>query len=259
VTPLSVGLPPGSHEVELITNTEHRRIPINITAGGEVSQFLEFPRTPATGGELMVRTDPPRVSVTVDGRSVGLSPVTIPDLTAGVHTVVLQRDSETVTERVVIESGRTASLVVSMGGTSGANAAGWITITAPAAVQVFENGRLLGNSTFDRIMLPVGSHQLELVNEALGYRTTQSVQVSPGQVAAVRPRWPTGTLALNAIPWAEVLIDGQSVGETPIGSVSVPIGEHEITFRHPELGEHRVPVTVVTGKPTTVGIDLRQK
>ena len=46
-------------------------------------------------------------------------------------------------------------------------------------------------------------------------------------------------MALNALPWAEVWIDGESIGETPIGKVSVPIGWHEIVFRHPELGEKR--------------------
>jgi hypothetical protein len=49
------------------------------------------------------------------------------------------------------------------------------------------------------------------------------------------------------------------VGETPIGSVTVPIGIHEVVFRHPELGERRQAVTVKAGEPTKVGVDLRSK
>jgi hypothetical protein len=50
---------------------------------------------------------------------------------------------------------------------------------------------------------------------------------------------PNGRININAVPWAEVLIDGKSVGETPIGNMSIPLGEHDIVFRHPQLGEVR--------------------
>jgi hypothetical protein len=117
----------------------------------------------------------------------------------------------------------------------------------------------VGSSRSDRIMVAVGRHDLEMVNEALGYRATKTVDVGAGQVATVRPDWPKGTLALNALPWAEVSIDGERAGETPIGSVSVPIGTHEIVFRHPDLGERRTTTTVTTGAPTRVSMDMRAK
>jgi len=68
-----------------------------------------------------------------------------------------------------------------------------------------------------------------------------------------------GTLALNAVPWAEAFIDGTSVGETPIGGTRVPVGTHEVVFRHPQLGERRTFVTVVVGQPARVGVDLRAR
>jgi hypothetical protein len=134
-----------------------------------------------------------------------------------------------------------------------------VSIAAPGDVQVLENGRLLGSSRVERIMLPVGRHNLEFVNEALGYRTQQTVYVVGGDVVPVKLRWPQGTVALNAVPWAEVLIDGQPVGETPIGGLTLPIGVHEVVFRHPELGERRASVTVTVGKTTTLGVDLGVK
>jgi hypothetical protein len=262
VTPLGVELPAGEHVVELRTDTERRRIPVTVTAGGQVSQYFEFARAGATQatGELLVRTDPIGASVTVDGKYVGRSPVSVPDLAPGTHTVVMQNDSGTQTERVIIENGRTASLVVSMGGlTPKAGAAGWIRLDSPGSVQVFENGRVIGNSDFERIMLPVGRHDLEFVNDALGYRERRTVQVVAGQTAAMRLEWPRGTMAINALPWAEVLVDGNRVGETPLGNVSVPIGSHEVIFRHPELGERRMSVTVTARETLKVGVDLRSK
>jgi hypothetical protein len=260
VTPLGIELPAGEHVIELRTPTERRRIPVTLTAGGQVSQYFEFARPAQAGGELLVRTEPIGASVTVDGQYVGRSPVSVPDLTAGTHSVVLQHDGGTVTERVLIEEGRTASLVVSMGGAPKSSAAGWIRVDGvPVDVQVFENGRRIGASDLERIMLPVGRHDLEFVNDALGFRAQRTVQVSAGQVSTIRLEWPRGSMAVNAIPWAEVLVDGTRVGETPIGSIAVPIGTHEVTFRHPELGERRVMVTVTTGETVKVGFDLRAK
>jgi PEGA domain len=259
VTPLGVELPPGEHVIELRTATERRRIPVTLTAGGQVSQYFEFARPTQASGELLVRTDPIGASVTVDGQYVGRSPVSVPDLAAGTHTVVLQHDVGTLTERVLIEEGRTGSLVVSMGGTPKSAAAGWIRLDVPTEVQVYENGRRIGSSDLERIMLPIGRHDLEFVNDALGFRQQRAVQVTAGQVSQVRLEWPRGSMAVNAIPWAEVLVDGQRVGETPIGSITVPIGTHEVLFRHPDLGERRQTVTVTTGDTVKVGVDLRSK
>ena len=259
VTPLGVELPPGEHVVELRTDTERRRIPVTLTAGGQVSQYFEFARTAQATGELLVRTDPIGAAVTVDGKYVGRSPVSVPDLAPGTHTVVMQNETGSQTERVIIENGRTASLVVSMGTTPKAGAAGWIRLEVPGSVQVFENGRVIGNSDFDRIMLPVGRHDLEFVNDALGYRDRRTVQVAAGQTATMRLEWPRGTMAINAIPWAEVLVDGQRVGETPLSNISVQLGTHEVLFRHPELGERRISVTVTAREPVKVGVDLRSK
>jgi PEGA domain len=262
VTPLAVELPPGEHIIELRTETERRRIPITLTAGGQVSQYFEFAPAGATipTGELLVRTEPIGAAVTVDGKFVGRSPVSVSDLTPGTHTVLMQNDVGTQTERVIIENGRTASLVVSLGAVANkASTAGWIRLDAPAEIQVLEDGRVIGSTDLERVMLPVGRHDLEFVNTPLGYRERRTVQVTAGQTTTLRPQWPNGSMAINAIPWAEVLVDNKRVGETPIGNITVPIGAHEVLFRHPELGERRMSVTVSVGEPLKVGVDLRSK
>jgi hypothetical protein len=263
VTPLDVDLTPSQHLVELLTERGRRPFPVTIKSGSQTSLFVDVtaPAPPASGnGELLVRSEPTGATVTVDGRSVGRSPVSVAELAPGPHTVVLTGQSGTVTERVLIEPGRTASLLVPMGDRQvpGA-AAGWITVSAPADVQVFEGDRFLGSNRIDKIMMPVGRHDLDIVNEALGYRERRTVQVTAGAVAGLRVNWPNGTLAVNAVPWAEVFVDGMPVGETPIGSIQLAIGPHEVVFRHPELGERRATVTVTTGSPAKVGFDLRSK
>jgi hypothetical protein len=189
----------------------------------------------------------------------GTSPVTVPDLTPGEHAVLLESDRGSVKQIVAIEAGVTASLMVPLSAPEGAPVSGWIAISAPADVQVFENKRLIGSSQSDRLMVSAGRHDIEIVNDTLGYRATRTVQVSPGKVSAIKIDFPKGTIALNAVPWAEVWVDGEKVGETPIGNLSLAIGPHEILFRHPDLGEQRHAATVTLTSAARLSVDMRKK
>ena len=258
VTPINLTLKAGAHVVELRGAGEPRRIPVTITAGAEASQYIELPKSGPTPGQLQIRTDPPGAHVTVDNLPRGASPLTIGDLAPGEHTVALESDLGSVKQSVTIESGTTASLVVPLAAPAGAPVSGWLSVSSPVYMQLYENGRLLGSSQTDRVMVSAGSHQIETVNEPLGYRVTHSVQVAPGKVTPITIKLPNGTIALNAIPWAEVWIDGEKVGETPIGNLTVPIGPHEIVFRNPELGEQRQTVSVTLTSPARLSVDLRK-
>jgi hypothetical protein len=259
VTPLSVSLSAGPHTLELTANGVHRTIPITMAARAELSQFIEMPQAAAVVGQLDVRTDPAGAKVSVDGQRRGVSPLTVTGLTAGSHTVILENELGSVNQDVTIEPGGTASLVVPMRSPQGAPVSGWISISAPAELQVFENQRLLGSTRTDRIMVATGRHDLEFVNDALGYRSAKTIQVGPGQVANVKPDWPQGTIAINAAPWANVWLDGQELGETPVGNTQVPIGTHEVVFRHPQLGEQRYTTIVTATTPARLSVDMRKK
>lgn len=137
--------------------------------------------------------------------------------------------------------------------------AGMMAVTSPVPMRVYVKGRLVGTTEADSIMLPVGTHDVELANDTVGYRTRRSVTIQAGRTSAIRLEAPAGTLNVNALPWAEVWIDNQRVGETPIGNFQAPIGQHEIVFRHPELGERRTTVLVTLKQPARVSMDLRKK
>jgi hypothetical protein len=161
------------------------------------------------------------------------------------------------TRTVQIEAGTTASLF--FGGTQATAVPGSIAIASPVPVQVFENKRLIGTSDMDRIMLPVGEHVLELAADAVGYRATRTVRVTAGQTVALAADLPRAPLSINAIPWAEVFIDGTRVGETPLGNLPQTLGPHEIVFRHPQLGERRSNVMVTLKETARISIDMRQR
>jgi hypothetical protein len=124
---------------------------------------------------------------------------------------------------------------------------------------VYERGRLIGTTEADTLMLSVGRHELEFVNENLGYRVERDVSVQSGQKSTLRIEAPMGTVHINAVPWAEVWIDNERVGETPIGNHRTAVGTRQIIFRHPELGERRTTVVVTLKAPSRISMDLRNK
>lgn len=244
VTPLKLDLSAGAHRLELTSAGGTRIVPVTIAEGTQVSQYIELPLPQSGVGQLSVRTEPAGARVSVDGVAHGTSPTTVADLTTGEHTVVLESDLGSVKQTVMIESGATAQLVVPMTAPNGAPVSAWVAVNAPIELQVFENDRLLGSSRSDRIMIAAGRHQVDLVNETLGFRVNRTFDVAAGKVASMAVEIPNGTIGLNAAPWAEVWIDGAKVGETPIGNLPISIGTHEVVFRHPDLGERRQTVTV---------------
>jgi hypothetical protein len=134
---------------------------------------------------------------------------------------------------------------------------GGIKLTSPIDLQVFENGTVVGSTT-GPIAVNEGSHVLDLVNEELGFRFRQTVSVKAGQMTALKVGIPNGRVSINAVPWAEVTIDGNPAGQTPIANFSLPIGTHEIVFRHPQLGEQRQSVVVKTEGLTRVSAVLQK-
>jgi hypothetical protein len=258
ITPLTLTLPAGDHTVEIRSGGASRTVPVAVTAGTQVAQYIELPQDAPLVGRLQVRTEPSGARVSVDGVPYGVSPVLISDLEPGEHIVSLQSDLGSVKQVVMVESGATASLVVPLAAPEGAPVSGWVTVSSPVNVQLYQGDLLIGSSASDRIMIAAGRQEITLVNEELGYRATRVVEVGAGQVAPISVEMPNGMLALNAVPWAEVWIDGERVGETPMGNVPVSLGPHSVLFRHPELGEQERRVVVTLQGITRISVDLRK-
>jgi hypothetical protein len=129
---------------------------------------------------------------------------------------------------------------------------GGIRFRSPIELKVLQGERVLGSTADGPIVASAGTHQLDLVNSALGFSVRRAVTFRAGQIANLDIAIPQGRVSVNAQPWAEVLIDSKPVGETPLANLSVPLGEHEVLFRHPELGERRQRITVRADAPTRV-------
>jgi hypothetical protein len=233
-----------------------RTIPLTVSSGREISQYVEFAAAPPTnGGRLEITSEPRGAEVRIDGALRGATPLSLESLAPGNHTVSISSGGTTINRSVTVVAGATSTLVVSV--TDASSAGGWVAIDAPIELQIFEDNVLLGTTSADRLMLTTGRHELELVNTALEYRTSMPVQVAAGRTTTTRVEVPNGSVSINALPWANVWVDGKAVGTTPLGNLSLPIGTHEVVWRHPELGERRRTVSVTASSPLRIGMDFK--
>ena len=263
VTPIALSLEAGERLIEVQYGSVLRQLPVTVRSGEVMRQRIEFvgstEAAPAVAlGALSVATEPARAAaVFVDGAPRGNSPVVVSDLAPGDHTVSVRFPTGTVERTIRVDAGATASFLATMPPAAGA-LSGWITIDVKQPLQILEDGRLVGTTDIARLMLPAGEHTLDFVNDELGFRARRSVRVNPGATTTVPLELPRAPLAINAQPWASVWVDGEAVGDTPIGNLSATIGRHDIVFRHPELGERRASVVVTLKDPARIGVDLRR-
>ena len=288
-TPVALDLPVGSHDILFRAGGSERRLSVAVEAGTRTSETIDLPPTPgaeaanttgierppatpapavpvasqnvqqpeaaAEPGQLEINSEPGGARVSLDGSVVGVTPLVLRGVSPGRRTVVVSQGAAVVNRRIDVRSGATASVFVSL--SQGIDtASGWFLVESPVELRILENGQLLGMSTSQGLVLPAGSHQLELANEETELHVAVTVQIDAGKPTRLSVPLPTGTLSLNATPWAEVFIDGRSLGMTPLGNVQVPVGRHDLVWRHPELGVKRSTVVVGARTPARATMDF---
>jgi hypothetical protein len=205
----------------------------------------------AATGALDITSEPSGARITIDGTDYGVTPLMVPDLPVGRHTVRFESDAGTLERSVQVEAGVTASLVESI-------YAGFVAVFAPVQLEIVQEGRRIGTTEDGRLMLAPGTHRIELVSERLAYRAEVTLDVLPGEVTAHSVELPDGRLSITAEPWAEVTLDGEPAGRTPVADLAVTIGTRDVLFTHPELGERRERVLVTMAGPASLHVDLNR-
>jgi hypothetical protein len=245
--PVMLNVTPGMRSIHLLAPEQ--------AAGAVATPVASKEPIPAGSGQLEVTSDPPGARVTVDGARRGVTPLTLP-LPSGQHAVIISDGTTNVSRTVTIAAGASSTV---MAGLAPAGAvAGWLTISAPFELQVLEGGNLIGTTTTAKLMLTAGKHDLVLRNATLGFETKSSLEIQAGKTLTMPVVVPNGSLSVNALPWATVLLDGKEIGTTPVANLDVPLGSHELVFRHPQFGERKQTVIVTAKAPVRVVQDLRK-
>lgn len=238
-----------------------------VQAAGDTPATVAAAPPAIAPGAVEVGSDPAGALVSVDGEAVGKTPLTLADLEPGEHDVVLASGARQWTRTIRVEPGRLTQLAVVFLPAAPAPAppppasrqgSGWLSIASPIELTVMEDGRVVGTTRSDRIMMPAGRHALTLTSERFGVNQRHAVEIKDGSTVTLTAQLPDGTVSVNALPWAEVWIGDRKVGNTPLANLAVPVGVHEVVFRHPTLGERRDRVTVTAGAPARLSVDMKR-
>ncbi len=258
-TPLTLSLMPGEHTFELVSGGRSEPLRVIARAGQAVVHHVELEAAPPVKpASLRVTTEPAKLRVSIDGKEHGVSPLVLESIAPGPHTVHVVTRSQKIERTVHVAAGESASVMISASPATGGPAAGWLTVTSPITLQIVEGGDVVGSSASSRILLPAGRHDLRLVNDAVGFAERRVVEIRPGGNASLAVKVPKVSLAINAVPWAEVWVDGARLGATPIGDFQAGLGRHDVVLRHPTLGEQRRSIIVTLASPARLSVDMRK-
>src|SRR5262245_23299667 len=108
LTPLTLSIAAGEHSLAIRSGGVERVLPLTVAAGADIVRDLELPALAAAPvtGVLSVVTDPIGARVSVDGRSVGVSPATVDALSPGEHNVIVTSDTGSSERTVTVGAGR---------------------------------------------------------------------------------------------------------------------------------------------------------
>lgn len=202
---------------------------------------------PTGRGRINIQTQPAGLRVLLDRKPIGETPLQI-DATPGRHVLTFITSGGEVMHSVRVVAGKTVDLDIPV-------FSGWVSVIAPIVLNISEDGRSLGTTEQNRLMLPPGRHKLTLTNTEFGYSSVHDVDVEPGAVRSLTIN-ARGSANLNAQPWAEVWLDGTKLGDTPLAGAPVPLGLREFIFKHPQFGERRVSATITANTPAVVTVDF---
>jgi hypothetical protein len=207
----------------------------------------ELPPVAANVGRLIITSQPPGAEVTLDGKPAGQTPLTIDGVKPGRHILAVAGDEGSARRTVRVDAGQALTVDVPL-------YSGFVAISIPFVVNVSEAGKALGTSE-NAIILSPGRHTLRLVNKELEYSATETVEIRAGETTRVDLD-PKARANINAVPWAEVWIDGQREGETPLANVPIRLGVRDVVFKNPQFPERKQTITITGGAPATISVDF---
>lgn len=125
-------------------------------------------------------------------------------------------------------------------------------------------GRMLGVAGLDGragpFEVPAGAHPIRVHHANSGFERERTLILEAGQNYFFEIRGRTGWLRLVVTPWAEVTIDGKSMGRTPLPRIGLLEGVHQVQLENPAFERiYDAPVRIEAGREALVRVDLADR
>ena len=254
-TPLvDAEITPGVHQLEFTAERYLAAARELDVAGASERQALAVTLTP-DWGVVSLNTSPPGATVLVDGAEAGITPAAI-EIMSGEHDVEVRLAGHNAWRtKVLVESNQPQQLPdVTL-----AQADGRVEVASnPSEASVSVDGEFRGRTPLSLRLSPGRTHRLALTKP--GYETATS-ELSVGADSGRRlqidltPQY--GDIEVASTPPADVWVDGQRRGSTPV-TLQLTAVSHAIEVRRDGFAVERAALTPRPGFPQKLAVTLTQ-
>ncbi len=253
------GLPAGDHVVEVKKDGfPSWRQTVNVPAGQQVKVAATFGA--ATNSSLRVISNEPDVEIFVDGESKGKAPVSIQSIKPGEHIVGGRKTRFKPMEQTVRVAPGENSIVsfrMEVAPPDRPRATLKVQSQVPNA-EVFVDGSSLGRAPIDRNDLDPGKHYIVVHKDGFTDFKREVVLLENQSITMVADLAATGTVRVLSSPeGAEVKIDGELVGHTPVQRDAVSSGDHIVEFKMKGFFDHKETMKIEGGREKVFSVDLK--
>ncbi len=189
----------------------------------------------ANRGLVTILTEPPGGDLYVDGKSRGVTPVTVDNLLPGRHEILIRKtgydDYRDVVSVAIDKNIEYTEYLVPLPDS------GFISITStPVGADVIIDGRLAGKTPTNLQRIPAGNHTVELVKAGY-WNFTAILPITGGESTLAKADLtiiPTSsTLYFDSSPRGlEIFFNGTFKGNTPATFDTIPPGDYLLEFRN---------------------------
>ncbi|MDO9325425.1 MAG: PEGA domain-containing protein [Methanoregula sp.] len=255
---------PGSYTIQAELNGYRTYTTTTSVSSGSRSNVY-CPLSPTdTSGSLYILSDPTNAKVVLDGVVRGTTPLTLNKLASGTHIVELDRAGYYDWKSTVdVPNGGTKTVSASLNPMP-VSTTGWVYVSSsPGGASVILDGtnygQTPGSGSLKLNSIGIGEHTVTLT--LAGYQTyTTRVTVYANTVSEVSgllqptgPKAGVGEVSVSSTPaGANVMIDNNFVGITPLTLKDISAGSHVITIELTGYQDYEVTTAVNAGATSTV-------
>jgi hypothetical protein len=180
VTPLSVAVEPGAHEVGVASGSASMSRTVTVGAGTTTAVMATLVAAPGSGAGWVTIASPVELQISEGGVLIGTSNVARLMLPVGRHDLVVSNAALgfQAPVRVDVQAGKSGIATVSLpNGSVSINALPWATVSL--------DGRDLGTTPIANVDVPLGTHEFVLRHPQLGERHQSVLVTTKGPVRLV--------------------------------------------------------------------------
>jgi hypothetical protein len=254
------GVPAGDHVIEVRKEgLPPWRQNVTVPSGQQVKVSAVFGAA-AASGSLRVIASEPDAEIFIDGEDKGRSPANVPSIKAGDHIVEARKPKfKSVQQTVHVAQGDSAivQLKLEIAPPDRPKAGLKVQSTVPNA-EVFVDGSSLGRAPVDRSDLDPGKHYIVVHRDGYTDFKREVFLMENQSVALVADLSATGAVRVLSTPeGADVRVDGELIGKTPVSRDQIAAGDHVIEFRLKGYFDHKETMKVEGGREKVFSVDLK--